>query len=97
MDVPVADQLVAAAEDTGMAEPGTEVVVPQVGVCVEVDDVQVRVLLHGGPHGTHTIDTAETLGIGTQSRRPLGGITRPPRAGSWWSRPSISWICCVIF
>ena len=51
MDVPVADQLVAAAEDTGMAEPGTEVVVPQVGVCVEVDDVQVRVLLHGGPHG----------------------------------------------
>ena len=51
VDVPVADQLMAAAEDTGMAEPGTEVVVPQVGVCVEVDDVQVRVLLHGGPHG----------------------------------------------
>ena len=51
VDVPVADQLMAAAEDTGMAEPGTEVVVPQVGVCVEVDDVQVRVLLHCGPHG----------------------------------------------
>ena len=41
----------AAAEDTGVAELGTQVVVPKIGVGVKVDDVQVRVFFHGSPHG----------------------------------------------
>ena len=34
-----------------MAELGTQIIVPQVGVGVKVDDVEVRVFLHGSPHG----------------------------------------------
>ena len=42
----------AAAEDTGVAELGTQIIVPKIGVGVKVDDVEVRVFLHGSPHGT---------------------------------------------
>ena len=52
VDVAVAYQLVAAAQHTGVAQLCTKVVVPQVSVGIKVDDVQVRVFLHGGPHGT---------------------------------------------
>ena len=41
VDVAVAHDLVAAAQHTGVAQLRTEVVVPQVGVGVEVDDVEV--------------------------------------------------------
>ena len=51
MDAAVSHKLVAAAEHTGVAELGSQIVVPQVGVGVEVDDVEIRVLLHCSPHG----------------------------------------------
>ena len=50
VDVSVAHQLVAAAEDAGVAQLRAEVVVPQVGVGVEVDDVEAGVFLRHGPH-----------------------------------------------
>ncbi len=52
MDVAVAHELVAAAQHTGVAELRTEIVVPQVGVGVEVDDVEVGVFLRHGLHRT---------------------------------------------
>ena len=51
MDAAVAHQLMAAAQHAGVAQLCTKVVVPQVGVGVEVDDVEVRVLLYRSPHG----------------------------------------------
>ena len=50
MDAAVPYQLVAAAQHTGMAELRPQVVVPEVGVGVKVDDVQVRVLFHRRLH-----------------------------------------------
>ena len=50
MDVAVPYQLVAAAQHAGMAELCAQIVVPQVGVGIEVDDVQIRVFLHRSPH-----------------------------------------------
>jgi len=52
MDAAVPYQLVAAAQHTGVAELGPQVVVPEVGVGVKVDDVQVRVLFHRRLHRT---------------------------------------------
>ena len=40
----------AAAQHTGMAELCAEIVIPQVGVSVKMDDVQVGVFFHGSPH-----------------------------------------------
>ena len=42
----------AAAQHTSVAELRAQIVVPQVGVGVEVHDMQIRVLLHRSPHGT---------------------------------------------
>ena len=50
MDAAVPYQLVAAAQHTGVAELCAQIVVPQVGVGVKVDDVQVGVFLHRSPH-----------------------------------------------
>ena len=52
MPAAVAHQLVAAAQHAGVAQGCPQVVVPQVGVGVKVDDVQVRVLFHGRLHRT---------------------------------------------
>ena len=51
----------AAAQHTGVAQLCTEVVVPQVGVGVEVDDVEAGVFLRHGPHRTqrHQMLTAQ--------------------------------------
>ena len=61
VDVAVAHDLVAAAQHTGVAQLRTEVVVPQVGVGVEVDDVEAGVFLRHGPHRTqrHQMLTAQ--------------------------------------
>ena len=48
---PVPQQVVAAPHDAGVAELGAQVVVPQVGVGVKVDDVQFGVAGGHGPHG----------------------------------------------
>ena len=50
VDAAVAHDLVAAAQHTGVAQLRTEIVVPQVGVGVEVDDVEAGVFLRYGPH-----------------------------------------------
>lgn len=52
VDASVADEVMAAAQDTGVAELCAQIVVPQVGVGIKVDDVEVGVLFHHGPHGT---------------------------------------------
>ena len=52
VDAPVADEVMAAAQDTGVAELCAQIVVPQVGVGIKVDDVEVGVFFHHGPHGT---------------------------------------------
>ena len=52
MDAAVPYQLVAAAQHTSVAELRAQIVVPQVGVGVEVHDMQIRVFLHRSPHGT---------------------------------------------
>ena len=38
----VAHQLVAAADDAGVGQLGAQVIVPQIGVGVKVEDVQLR-------------------------------------------------------
>ena len=50
MDTAIPYQLVAAAQHTGVAELRAQIVVPQVGMGIEVDDVQVGVFLHRSPH-----------------------------------------------
>lgn len=47
----IAQKVMAAAQHTGMAELCAEIVIPQVGVSVKMDDVQVGVFFHGSPHG----------------------------------------------
>ena len=42
----------AAAQHAGVAELCAQIVVPQVGVGIEVHDMQIRVFLHRSPHGT---------------------------------------------
>lgn len=50
MDAPIAQQIVATANDGGMGQTLAEVVIAQIGVCVEMDDVQLRIFLHHGAH-----------------------------------------------
>ena len=52
VDASVADEVMAAAQDTGVAELCAQIVVPQVGMGIKVDDVEVGVFFHHGPHGT---------------------------------------------
>ena len=51
----------AAAEHTGVAQLRAEIVVPQVGVGIEVNDLELRVLRGNGTYGTerHKVLTAE--------------------------------------
>ena len=49
VDAPVAHKVVAAAQHTGVAELGAQVIVPQIGG-VKVDDVQIGVLAQHRPH-----------------------------------------------
>ena len=50
VDSAVAHQLVAAAQHAGMAQLCAQIVVPQVGMGIKMDDLQIRVLLHSGTH-----------------------------------------------
>ena len=50
MDAAIPYQLVAAAQHAGVAELCAQIVVPQVGVGIEVHDMQIRVFLHRSPH-----------------------------------------------
>ena len=43
VDAAIAQKVMAAAQHTGMAELCAEIVIPQVGVSVKMDDVQVGV------------------------------------------------------
>ena len=52
VDAPVTDQIMAAAQHTGVAQLRAQIVVPQVGMGIKVDDVEVGVFFHHGPHGT---------------------------------------------
>ena len=52
VDPAVTRQLVAPPHHAGVAQPGTQVIVPQVRVGVEMNDMQIRVFLRrGGGHG----------------------------------------------
>ena len=52
VDAPVTDQIMAAAQHTGVAQLRAEVIIPQVGVGVKMDDVQIGIFAHGCAHGT---------------------------------------------
>ena len=49
MDPAVAKQVMAAADDTGMAQPCPQIIVPKIGVGIEMDDMEVRILFQGRP------------------------------------------------
>ena len=49
VDLPVPDQIVAAADHTGVAQFRPQVVVPQVRMGIEVDDLEIRVLFQHRP------------------------------------------------
>lgn len=50
VDAAIAQKVMAAAQHTGMAELCAEIVIPQVGVSVKMNNVQVGVFFHGSPH-----------------------------------------------
>ncbi len=64
VDAAVSQQIVAAADHTGMAEPGAQIVVPQVRVGVEVEDMQVGIAPASRPHAAqgHQMLSADEQG-----------------------------------
>ena len=61
VDAAIAEEVMAAAEHTGVAEMRAEVVVPQVRMSIEVNDFEIRILRSDCAHGTegHEVLTAE--------------------------------------
>ena len=62
----VAHKLPAAAQHTGVGELHPQVVVPQIGVGVKVEDVDIRVLGEGRPEGPQRHQV-----LATQQEGPL--------------------------
>ena len=50
VDAAIAQQVVAAAQHAGVAELGPEIILPQIGVGVKVDDVQLGIPRRHRPH-----------------------------------------------
>ena len=61
VDAAIAEEVMAAAEHTGVAQMRAEVVVPQVGMGIEVNDLEIRILRSDRAYSTERYEvlTAE--------------------------------------
>ena len=50
VDTSISQQFMTAPQDAGMGQLCPQIVIPQIGVGIEMDDVEVRILLHHRPH-----------------------------------------------
>ena len=79
MDPPVAEKLVTAAHHAGVAELRAQIVVPQIGVGVKVQDMQIRIPRGQGAHRAErdemfAADQERELPVTQDDFRPLLNI-----------------------